>query len=272
MDRRDLLKVGASGAVSLAAIQTRAFAAGNDQPIRVALIGSGWYGKTDLFHLIQVAPVEVVGLCDVDSQMVVEAAELVSQRQPSKKKPPTFGDYRELLAKQKPEVVLIGTPDHWHCLPMVEACKAGADVYVQKPISWDVVEGQAMVAAARKYNRTVQVGLQRRSTPHLLEARDKFIRSGKLGKIAYVDIHSYFGGQRNVCGPPKPRRKISIGRCMSGRRLGVTTCLGFIPDGGDRSENSATDRPAIYASTSSMWSVISSTSAGQNRFRPAAGS
>ncbi len=194
MDRRELLKAGTSSAISLAAIQTRAFAAPDDSPPRVALIGSGWYGKTDLFHLIQVAPVEVVGLCDVDSQMVAEAAELVSQRQSSKKKPPTYGDFRELLAKQTPEIVLIGTPDHWHCLPMVEACKAGADVYVQKPISYDVVEGQAMVAAARKYKRTVQVGLQRRSTPHLLEARDKFIRSGKLGKIAYVDIHSYYGG------------------------------------------------------------------------------
>ncbi len=74
---------------------------------------------------------------------------------------------------------------------MVEACKAGADVYQQKPISYDVIEGQAMVAAARKHNRTVQVGLQRRSTPHLLEARDRFIRSGALGKIAYVDIHAY---------------------------------------------------------------------------------
>jgi predicted dehydrogenase len=206
MDRRDLLKAGVTGAVSLAAIQPRAFAAASEQPPRVALIGSGWYGKTDLFHLIQVAPVEVVGVCDVDSQMAAEAAELISQRQPSRKKPPTYGDFRELLAKQTPDIVLIGTPDHWHCLPMVEACKAGADVYVQKPISWDVVEGQAMVAAARKYKRTVQVGLQRRSTPHLLEARDKFIRSGKLGKIAYVDIHSYYGGPRNfspVAVPPE---------------------------------------------------------------------
>ncbi len=202
MNRRDLLKAGASGVVSLAAIQGRAFAATQNQPIRTAVIGSGWYGKTDLFHLMQVAPVEVVGLCDVDSKMVAEAAELVSQRQPSKKKPPTFGDYRELLAQQKPDVVLIGTPDHWHSLPMIAACQAGADVYVQKPISWDVVEGQAMVAAARKYKRTVQVGLQRRSTPHLLEARDKFIRTGKLGKIAYVDVHSYFGGQPTF-GPPE---------------------------------------------------------------------
>ncbi len=79
---------------------------------------------------------------------------------------------------------------------MVEACRAGADVYVQKPISYDVVEGQAMVAAARKYGRTVQVGLERRSTPHLIEARDRFIRSGKLGKVAAVDIHSYYGSPR----------------------------------------------------------------------------
>jgi predicted dehydrogenase len=194
MKRRDFLKAGIAGAASLAAFNVRAFAAAEDQPLRVGLIGTGWYGKTDLFHLIQVAPVEVVALCDVDRQLLDEAAELVSQRQRSKKRPATYGDFRKLLSEQRPDIVLIGTPDHWHCLPMVAACKAGADVYVQKPISWDVVEGQAMVAAARKYQRTVQVGLQRRSTPHLLEARDRFIRSGKLGKIAYVDIHSYYGG------------------------------------------------------------------------------
>jgi predicted dehydrogenase len=193
MKRREFLTASMGAAASLAALTTRAFAAGRDESLRVGLIGTGWYGKTDLFHLIQVAPVEVVGLCDVDRQMVGEAAELVARRQASQKRPPTYGDYRQLLQDQKPDVVLIGTPDHWHCLPMVEACQAGADVYVQKPISYDVVEGQAMVAAARKYNRTVQVGLQRRSTPHLLEARDRFIRPGKLGKIAYVDIHSYYG-------------------------------------------------------------------------------
>lgn len=193
MRRRDFLKTGVSGAASLALLHANAFATAQEPPLRVALIGTGWYGKTDLFHLMQVTPADVVGLCDVDGRMVAEAAELVARRQPSKKTPPTYGDYRKLLAEQKPDVVLIGTPDHWHCLPMVEACQAGADVYVQKPISWDVVEGQAMVAAARKYNRTVQVGLQRRSTPHILEARDRFIRAGKLGKIAYVDIHSYYG-------------------------------------------------------------------------------
>ena len=207
MHRRDVLKAGL-GSAALLAIQTRAFATADEESPRVALIGCGWYGKTDLFHLIQVAPVEVVALCDVDSHAAEHAAELVSQRQPSKKAPPTYGDYRKLLAEQKPEIALIGTPDHWHCLPMVEACKAGADVYVQKPISYDVVEGQAMVAAARKYDRTVQVGLQRRSTPHLLEARDRFIRSGKLGKIAYVDIHSYYGGGRDFPPPQDPPKNL----------------------------------------------------------------
>ena len=195
MYRRDFLKSGISSIAAFAALPAPAFADSGEEPLRVGLIGCGWYGKTDLFHLLQVAPVEVVGLCDVDSRMAAEAANLVAQRQQSGKRPPTYGDFRRLLSNLRPDVVLIATPDHWHCLPMIEACKRGADVYVQKPISYDVVEGQAMVAAARKYKRTVQVGLQRRSTPHLLEARDRFVRSGKLGRIAHVEIHSYFGAR-----------------------------------------------------------------------------
>ncbi len=204
MDRREFLQTGIGTATSLAALRAGACAAGQESALRVALIGCGWYGKTDLFHLIQVAPVDVVGLCDVDKQAAERAAELVAGRQSSGKHPPIFGDYRELLKTQQPEIVLIGTPDHWHCLPMVAACKAGADVYVQKPISYDVVEGQAMVAAARKYQRTVQVGLQRRSTHHLMEARDRYVRSGKLGKVAAIDIHSYYGAPRDFSPPEAP--------------------------------------------------------------------
>jgi predicted dehydrogenase len=196
MNRRSFLS-SAAAASALAAIQTRALAAPGDAPLRVALIGCGWYGKTDLCHLMQVAPVEVVALCDVDRRQLDGAAELVARRQLSKKRLPGYGDYRQLLAEHKPEIVLIATPDHWHTLPTIAACEAGADVYVQKPISVDVIEGQAMVAGARKHRRTVQVGLQRRSTPHLLEARDKYLRTGKLGKVAYVGIHSYYGVRRD---------------------------------------------------------------------------
>src|SRR6478672_5358623 len=112
MFRREFLKTGVAGAATFAALQSRAFAAEGDKPLRVALIGCGWYGKTDLLHLMQVAPVEVVGLCDVDSQMLSKAAELVSQRQQSKKKPSTYANYEKLLSAEKPEIALIGTPDH----------------------------------------------------------------------------------------------------------------------------------------------------------------
>ncbi len=164
----------------------------DDKVRRVGLIGSGWYGKADLLRLIQVSPVEVVSLCDVDRRMVDEAAGIVASRQRSKKRPRTFHDYRQMLAQKDLDICLIATPDHWHALPMIEAVKSGCDVYVQKPISVDVREGQAMVAAARKYGRVVQVGTQRRSTPHLIEARDRFIKTGALGKIALVDTYCYY--------------------------------------------------------------------------------
>jgi predicted dehydrogenase len=139
-----------------------------DQPWRVGLIGTGWYGKSDLFRLIQVAPVEVISICDVDKNQLTGAAEMISQRQKSGKAPRMYGDYRQMLAEKDLDIVLVGTPDHWHALPAIDAIKSGAHVYLQKPISVDVIEGEAILAAARKYNRVVQIGTQRRSTPHLV--------------------------------------------------------------------------------------------------------
>jgi predicted dehydrogenase len=191
MNRRQLIQAGVAG-LALPTLQRLAYATAVDKPKRVALIGSGWYGKCDLLRLIQTAPVEVVSLCDVDKKMLAEAAELVASRQRSKKSPRTYGDYRELLKERDCDIVLVATPDHWHALPMIEAVKSGADVYVQKPTSVDVVESQAMLAAARKYGRVVQVGTQRRSTPHLIEARDRILREGKLGQIGLVEIYCYY--------------------------------------------------------------------------------
>ena len=192
MNRRDFIARSAAiiAASRLSRYETLAsqIAAGK----RVGLIGSGWYGKSDLLRLVQVAPVNVVSLCDVDSRMLSDAADLVATRQVSKKRPRTYADWRKMLAEKDLDLVLIDTPDHWHALPMIAAVKAGLDVWVQKPISVDVIEGQAMLAAARKYNRVVQVGMQRRSTPHLVTARDRVIREGKLGKIDYVEIYCYY--------------------------------------------------------------------------------
>ena len=163
-----------------------------EKPKRAGLIGTGWYGKADLLRLIQVSPVEVVSLCDVDSQMLDEAATIVAGRQKSGKRPRLFADYRKMIAEKDLDIALIATPDHWHALPMIECAKAGIDMYCQKPISVDITEGQAMLAAARKYKRVVQIGTQRRSTPHLIEARDRILKEGKLGKIGAVEIYCYY--------------------------------------------------------------------------------
>jgi predicted dehydrogenase len=191
MKRREFLQAGTAG-FALSGMREPAWSAEGQAPKRVGLIGCGWYGKCDLIRLIQVAPVEVVSLCDVDSRMLAEAAEIIGQRQSSKKMPRTYSDYRKMLAEKDLDLVLIGTPDHWHALPMIAAVEAGADVYVQKPISVDIVEGQAMLEAARRTGRVVQVGTQRRSTPHIIEARDQIIREGKLGKIGLVETCCYY--------------------------------------------------------------------------------
>ncbi len=170
-------------------------------PLRVGLIGTGWYGKSDLFRLMQVVPVEVVALCDVDKNQLNGAATIVGQRLKSAKPPKLYGDYRKMLAENQFDIVLVGTPDHWHALQTIAALKAGANVYVQKPISVDVLEGEAMVAAARKYNRTVQVGTQRKSTPHLIDAKKNIVDAGLLGKISHVEMCCYFHMRAN--GNPK---------------------------------------------------------------------
>ncbi len=194
MNRRQFL---ASSAVSTFALATPWRGLGADAAAigagkRVGLIGTGWYGKADLLRLIQVAPVEVVSLCDVDKKMLADAADLVASRQASKKKPRTYADYREMLREKDLDLVLVGTPDHWHALPAIEAIKSGADVYCQKPVGVDVVEGQAILAAARKYKRVVQIGTQRRSTPHLIEARERVVQAGLLGKVSHVEICCYY--------------------------------------------------------------------------------
>jgi predicted dehydrogenase len=197
MNRRDFLAASAS----LTAAPYLFAAPPAEKPLRAGLIGTGWYGKCDLLRLMQVAPTEVVALCDVDKKMLAEAAELITQRAKTDKKPRTHTDYKELLKEKDLDVVLIATPDHWHALPMIAAVAAGADVYVQKPISVDVMEGKAMLDAARTHKRTVQVGMQRRSTPHLIEARTRVAKEGLLGKIGFAEVYCYYH-MRNNATPP----------------------------------------------------------------------
>jgi predicted dehydrogenase len=207
MHRRDFLRTTSAG-LATAALPGYSVGAADPKPLRVGLIGTGWYGKCSLLRLIQVQPaVQVVSLCDVDKKMLTEAAELIGQRTKSNTKPRLYGDYREMLKEKDLDVCMVETPDHWHALPMIAACEAGMDVWVQKPVSVDVMEGKAMLDAARKHNRVVQVVTQRRSTPHLVEAREKVIKAGLLGTVGHVEICCYYHMRSNdnppVTKPPE---------------------------------------------------------------------
>lgn len=190
MDRRQFLALTPTLLLSPACAP--AFAPENTKPATVALIGTGWYGKMDLFRLLQIAEVEVVALCDVDEQQLSRADAWLRQRH-ADQKPRLYADHQELLRKEKPEVVLIETPDHWHALIAKDCLAAGCHLYLQKPVGVDVRECEAVLDAARKHDRVVQVALQRRSTPHLLEAKRRFLDSGLLGDVHHVEMWCYYG-------------------------------------------------------------------------------
>src|SRR3954447_10107864 len=128
--RRTFLQTTATAA--LAAAFAPHVRAEDAPPLRVGLIGTGWYGKVDLLRLIQVAPVEVVSLCDPDQKQLADAARIVAGRQVSKRTPRTYGDYRKMLAEKDLDICCVGTPDHWHALVAIEAMNAGCDLYLQK--------------------------------------------------------------------------------------------------------------------------------------------
>src|SRR5260221_13300578 len=118
MNRRQFIKTTAAG-LAVSAFGVHVSGADRPKSYRVGLIGCGWYGKSDLWRLIQVSPVEVVSLCDVDTQQLGGAADMAQQRQKSQKRPRTYADYREMLKEKDLDIVLVGSPDHWHSLQMI---------------------------------------------------------------------------------------------------------------------------------------------------------
>lgn len=196
INRRRFLETSA-GAFAMSTLGVHGVELVNQKPKRVGLIGAGWYGKSDLWRLAQVAPIEMVAICDPDQQMLQSAVDIARQRQKSGRAPQTYRDYRQMLAKHELDIVIVGSPDHWHALHAIAAMEAGADVYCQKPISVDVLEGEAMLAAARKLNRVVQIGTQRKSTPHLIDVKKQVVEAGLLGRIGHVDMCCYYHMRAN---------------------------------------------------------------------------
>lgn len=170
---------------------------------KVALIGTGWYGKMDLLRLLQVAKVEVVALCDVDRKMLQAADALLRERHPEQR-PTLYDNHERLLARENPDIVLIEAPDHWHAQMAVDCLEAGCHLYLQKPISRTEEEANLIREAAKKSGRTVQVALQRRSTPHLVEMKKKYIDGGFIGEIHHVEMSCYYHMRDDAVREEKP--------------------------------------------------------------------
>ena len=150
---------------------------------RTALIGSGWWGMNILREAAASGRIKTVALCDVHEEKLTNGFEDV--KSDSGDEPKKYKDYRELLEKEKPEIVIIGTPDHWHALQAIASCKVGSHVYLEKPTGHTVNESRAIVKAAKDAGVVVQVGLHRRIGPHHVEAMN-FLKSGAVGKVGMV--------------------------------------------------------------------------------------
>jgi predicted dehydrogenase len=193
--RRDFVKtsVAAGLALSAPAVLTAAKAG---KRFRTALVGSGWWGTNILREAIRSEECQTVALCDVDESQLGKA--LVEVERLTSDQPKRYKDYRELLEREKPEIVIVATPDHWHPLVTIAAVRAGAHVYVEKPVGHTVYEGRSMVKAARDSDRVVQVGTHRRVSAHNISAM-KFLKEGKAGKIGMVRAFVHYPG-----GPGQP--------------------------------------------------------------------
>ncbi len=175
-----------------------------NEKITVALIGARGMGFGDLENALKQPNVECAALCDIDDAVLNQRTADVTKLQG--KAPAQYKDFRKLLDNKDIDAVIIGTPDHWHCLPFVYACQAGKDVYVEKPLANSIAECDIMVKAARKYNRVVQVGQQQRSGGHFKGAMD-FIKGGKIGQLRKVNIWGNFNygiGSLKVPDEPVP--------------------------------------------------------------------
>ena len=197
MQRRVFLGslAGVAGAASSRGVR----AAGKAQPIRLGLIGCGWYGMVVTEAAFKAGGVEMVAICDVDSEHLAKAALKIASLQPEA--PRSLKDWRELLQIDALDAVVIATPPHWHALPFIAACRRGLDIYCEKPLAYDVREGRAMVEAAKQSRRVVQIGFQRRQSEAIRGAA-RYIGEGHAGRIVSVAAQIHYPAE---LADPKPQ-------------------------------------------------------------------
>jgi len=202
MNRRKFIGSAVAGTLALNPLLHRSAGGSQSQrPLRLGLIGCGGYGMADVRAAFKVGGVEVVALCDVDSEHLKASAEKVAEMQSSQ--PKTLKHYEDLLNTPDLDAVIIATPPQWHALPFIATVEKGLNVYCEKPLAYDVREARAMVNAAEKAGVTVQVGFQRRQSPAIQQARD-YIRQGHLGRIIQADVQIHYTAGTGDTTPQDP--------------------------------------------------------------------
>jgi predicted dehydrogenase len=208
-DRRKFIQNSSAlvaGSFLFSSLNNKAFAifknkiAPSDQ-INVGAIGINGMGWADLSSALKIPGVNLVALCDIDQNVLDKRFAELTKKNVDTSRIKRYGDYRKLLAQKDIDVVIIGTPDHWHALQMIHACEAGKDVYVEKPVGNSIGECRAMVSAQERYKKMVQAGQWQRSQQHFRDAVD-FLRSGKLGPVRTVKVWCYQGWMRPM--PKQP--------------------------------------------------------------------
>src|SRR4051812_26246001 len=192
--RKFLIRTAAASTI----LSTSPYILGQTGKYRAALIGCGWWGKNILREAIASQQCQIIGLCDADENAMEIGADQVNDLNGDK--PKSYRHHQELLEKEKPDIVIIATPDHWHALQTIDALNAGAHVFVEKPTGHTVNESRAMLRAARESGRIVEVGLHRRVGPHHVSAM-KFLKSGAVGDVGMVRLFAHSGGGKENPSP-----------------------------------------------------------------------
>jgi predicted dehydrogenase len=211
INRRDFIRKAAVTAAAVPIIVPRPAlgdekkAAASDR-ITLGFIGVGMQNRGHLRHFLNQNDVQILAVCDVDTTRRESAKEMVEKRYGEQQKNgqykgcAAYTDFRELLSRKDIDAVVIATPDHWHAIPVLEACKAGKDIYCEKPLSLTIHEAKAMIEAVRKYNRVFQTGSQQRSSPEFRVACE-LVRNGRIGKVQNVYVN--VGGPSKWCDLPE---------------------------------------------------------------------
>ena len=188
MKRRKFIRITSAGS---AAVATNLFFTmpGQEKKLRIGLVGSGWYGMVIAKAALKVGGVEIVAVCDVDSDHLNSSASELEKLQGTK--PKTFRYYMDLLDMKGVEALLIGTPPHWHALIFIAACEKGLDIYCEKPLSYDIQEGLAMINAAEKAGNIIQIGFQRRQSMAFRKTKE-LIDSGRIGNVHQINAQIYY--------------------------------------------------------------------------------